>query len=50
MHDLGKDWVFKTYSARDDKVYHQHLIEIDEFRIQVNSSLITIVLKTLILY
>ena len=35
MHSLGKDWVFSAYSARDDDVYHQYLVEIDEFRIKV---------------
>ena len=35
MHDLGKDWIFKSYSARDDEVYEEFMKEIDDFRIKV---------------
>ena len=35
MRELGKDWSFKTYSARDDDTYFQHMIELDENRVKV---------------
>ena len=35
MHDLGKDWIFKSYSARDDDVYEEFMKEMDDLRIKV---------------
>ena len=35
MRNLKKNWSFKSYSARDDSAYTDHLIEIDNIRLQV---------------
>ena len=34
MRSLGQNWVFSTYTARDDSVYYKYMIEIDEHRIK----------------
>ena len=34
MRDLDQDWVFKSYSARDDEAYKEFMIEVDELRIK----------------
>ena len=36
MRSMGKDWTFKSYSARDDDAYHDFMLEIDEHRVEVD--------------
>ena len=36
MRSISADWVFPIYSAYDDSAYGDHMVTIDQLRIQVS--------------
>ena len=46
MRDMGHNWMFKSYSARDDKNYYEYMMQIEAHRLKVTTKLVVKNLST----